>query len=665
MKSWTRVPVVRLLLPFSLGISTGLYFDSFTATAGILLLSSGAIHVLFTVRRYATGKHATRWLAGIPAVTAWFSAGLVATGLHLGVADQPAGSRADAIVVLIKGHASWKEQSARTTGVIVMQHEAGKWKPDNLPVTVRFKNARKLNPEPGDLVLIRSGPVPVKGPMNPGQFDYRNYLRKKGIRHQVYSTGGDALMLEKQYQRTLINAALPLRNRAAAILEQALPDKEVLGITAALVLGEERWLDDQVEAGFSGAGVLHVLCVSGMHVVLLLSLIEKMLALIRIPLRFQWTRHLFLICFTWYYTSLTGFSPSIVRAAVMMTLLLAGKLLGKQGNLPNTLAGCAILMLVAAPGYLFDAGFQLSFLAIIGIVFIHEKLRWVVEPKSSVGVAVRDLVSVTIAAQAATFPLSLYYFGQFPNYFLFANLLIVPLSTWVLYAGMLILVAGWIPGLGDALIYATTWSVRLLNGITLEIASLPHAVSTDIYIDGFQFVLICLVVYGFYGVLQSGSFVRLAFLLVSLNIFVTTKIIQQFTAVQSRVLTVYHQQKGTLLSCFHGTAALLIGSETTATNTRFAAGGNLMRSGINSIKHESLSPGNLIAISKNDSLIICLNGSLNQEKIDWIFGMNPDLIIADGSVPNGTLEKLRSSGKCDDSLWSTRVSGAWTMTFNR
>jgi competence protein ComEC len=666
MKNWTRIPVFRLFVPFSLGIFTGLHTATFSLSLGLTFLIAAAIHILFTVRRYATGKHALRWMVGIPAFASWMLAGMLSAVLHLGQREEPATSQTEAIIVLVDSHASWSHETVRFRGTVRMCKTESAWVPSTLPVMVRIADGNEMIPEPGDLILIRAAPQQVTGPMNPGQFDYRNYLEKKGIRHQVYCKGEETTILKKQYEKTLVNLALPLRNAAATILHKALPDSAELGIAAALVLGEERWLDEQVEAGYAGAGVLHVLCVSGMHVVLLLSLLEKLLSLVPLAPRYQAARHGLMILFTWYYTSLTGFSPSIVRAAVMMTLLLGGKLLNRAGNMPNALAGCALLMLITMPGYLFDAGFQLSFLAVIGIVFIHERLRWVVEPSTAAGRAIRDLVSVTIAAQAATFPISLYYFGQFPNYFILANLLIVPLSTGVLYLGMLLVITNWIPGLDLVMAWLTGMSVRLLNQLTLWIAELPYAVSRDIYLTGWEFLLLCGLIFAGYRLLSSRS-VRWLFVsfIITMLMMGSFMVLDVFTG-QQEFITIYQVRKETMITMVRGNSGIYLGTTSDSLLINRTITGHMNQQGVSTLSKKVFAKGNWIQFNTGKERVVCITGKLHDSNLERLQQMAPDQIVMTGSVPafvqNKVREKLRGS---DIKIWSTPASGAWTSNINR
>jgi competence protein ComEC len=666
MKNWTRIPVFRLFVPFSLGILAGLHTASFSLSLGLTFLIATALHILFTVRRYATGKHAQRWLAGIPAFAAWLSAGMLSAVLHLGPPAEIKNVNPGSIIVLVESHVSWSQQAVRFRGTVKMSQQDSSWSPEQLPVMVRISNTKTFIPEPGDLVLLHAVPHRVKGPANPGQFDYRKYLEKKGIRHQVYCNGSEAFILKKQYEKNLVNLALPLRNAAAATLHKALPDSAELGIAAALVLGEERWLDEQVEAGYAGAGVLHVLCVSGMHVVLLLSLLEKLLSLVPLPPKYQPARHILMILFTWYYTSLTGFSPSIVRAAVMMTLLLVGKLLNKAGNMPNALAGCAMLMLVTAPGYMFDAGFQLSFLAVIGIVFIHERLRWIVEPSTASGRAIRDLVSVTIAAQAATFPISLYYFGQFPNYFILANLLIVPLSTGVLYLGMLMVITQWIPGIETIMSWLTSFSVQVLNRLTLWIADLPYAVSKNIYITVWEFLLLGFLVYSAYRLLSGRSYKRLCIFLTTFILLMGSFKVRMAMTSQQQIITVYQVRKETMITVVKGSSGIYLGTTADSLLISKTITGHMNQLGVSQLERKVFIKGNLIRLSIGPQKVVCITGKLKDQDLAMLQQWAPDHLVMTGSVPvftlNKTLEVFRGS---DIKIWSTSTSGAWMSTVNR
>jgi competence protein ComEC len=206
-------------------------------------------------------------------------------------------------------------------------------------------------------------------------------------------------------------------------------------VAEALLLGIKDDLDDSVSDAYSTSGTLHVLAVSGLHVALIFAILGKILHGLY-SVRFGSITALSIqIGATWFYAVLSGFSPSIIRAAVMLSLISIGKNMKRRPSSGNMLLASAFFILIADPDSLFDLGFQLSYLAVTGIIYLAEPIENLILVKYRLLSLLWESASVTIAAQLFTTPLILYHFGRFPIYFLLANLTIVPWSSLILYAG--------------------------------------------------------------------------------------------------------------------------------------------------------------------------------------------------------------------------------------
>jgi competence protein ComEC len=154
------------------------------------------------------------------------------------------------------------------------------------------------------------------------------------------------------------------------------------------------------------------------------------------------------VCFIWGYAGLTGFSPSVIRASVMFSLITFGQMRERKPSIFNILAFSVMLMIVIDPSVIGEVGFQLSYLAVSGIVLLYPLiLRWWLPP-NKVCDYFWQIVSVSIAAQLTTFPLTVFYFHSFPSWFLLANIFVNPLTFVIMQIGIPFLILGWIPGVG-------------------------------------------------------------------------------------------------------------------------------------------------------------------------------------------------------------------------
>src|SRR5690606_31510523 len=177
--------------------------------------------------------------------------------------------------------------------------------------------------------------------------------------------------------------------------------------------------------------ILHVLAVSGMHVVLLFSTISYVLKHLHIPKRII---TILLIVFLLIFSLMAGFSGSVVRAALMCLMTIVGTLTGRRIHTINLLVGSMLLILLFEPNYLFDVGFQLSYLAVFSIVFCYPVVQHYFTFKNWMLNYFGQLVGVSLVAQLGVLPLSIYYFNQIPLLFLIGNIIAIPITSFLLCA---------------------------------------------------------------------------------------------------------------------------------------------------------------------------------------------------------------------------------------
>ena len=198
-------------------------------------------------------------------------------------------------------------------------------------------------------------------------------------------------------------------------------------------------MSKEISNSYTQAGIIHILAISGLHIALIYGII---LWLTKPLLRFKKGKlYIFSLSLSvlWFYAILAGFSASIVRAAVMFSVVALAKIVNRQSNIYNSLAVSALLLLVYNPNYLFDVGFQLSFAAVLSIVIFQPLVRKYSYSKHIIILKIKELLLISLVAQIGVLPLTLYYFGQFPLLFLFANLIAIPLSSLILILGLVLI----------------------------------------------------------------------------------------------------------------------------------------------------------------------------------------------------------------------------------
>ncbi len=336
---------------------------------------------------------------------------------------------------------------------------------------------------PGQVIWVPANPEPVAPPSFPDEFNYKRFLAAKGIHFRQF-LGKKLQVLPLKPSNELNFAMEHLRHYFAGVIEQYVQRPESKQIALALLLGQKESLGKEVKQAYSATGTQHILAVSGLHVGIIYSILLLPLSFFKQKGQLLQKSYLVLVLgLIWIYALMTGFSPSVVRAVVMFSLVTLGQMRKRKPSIWNILAFSALLLLVLDPAIQTDLGFQLSYLAVAGIVGLQPILLRMWAPSNRVLDYFWQMATVTLAAQLITSPLTLHYFHTFPTYFLVANLLIVPLSYIILCAGVPFLLLAWIPIVGSLLGAIVDFLLFIQNEITYTLQEFPAALWQGIHLS--------------------------------------------------------------------------------------------------------------------------------------------------------------------------------------
>jgi len=287
------------------------------------------------------------------------------------------------------------------------------------------KDTTKNTLEIGDEIILKSALKDLYKPLNPYQFDYGNYLEKKQIFKQITVSTNDFKIIGKQ-EFSLTYTAEQTKNKIIQQLKKQNLSKDQVAFTTAILLGERKELDPKIYKDFTDAGVVHILAISGLHVGIILFILTFLLKPLQ-GLKFgKWIEWILIVVLLWGYAFLIGKSPSVLRAVTMFSFISIGLIFQKRTNTLSMLCLSAFVLLVYNPFLILEIGFQMSYLAVLGIVaFLPLFKKWIYHKN----IFVRkffQILAVSTCAQIGVLPLSLYYFHQFPGLFLIANLVILP-----------------------------------------------------------------------------------------------------------------------------------------------------------------------------------------------------------------------------------------------
>jgi competence protein ComEC len=507
MINWRETPFVRLFLPFALGIVTAEQAYTFP----ILWINTMVCLSLLCLCLIATRRieFRRRWLWGIPLSIFLFLLGLQSTFYQSETNDNHHFSKfltdlqGEEIMLATVSAFSERPNNYRLvlsckkmgTSADSMRDCSG-----NALVYIRKDSSEQHPPQYGDLILIKSRLRSVESPKNPDAFDFQKYLHRQNIHYQMFTTLDAVKVLAQKRGNPIQQLAIDCQKFLLSILKNHLTTDREFAVGSALLLGYNDAVDEDVRNAYVQTGSMHILAVSGMHILLLFKGLQLFFSIYKTGnRRSKWAKAGISLVFIWIFALITGLGASILRAAVMATFLTIGQTMQRRGNIYNTMAASAFGLLLWNPMLLFDVGFQLSYFAVIGIAHFYPKIQKIVISKYKVANKVWDALAVGFAAQLVVTPLSLYYFHQFPTYFWLSGLLAVPVSSGALYVGIALFFFNWVPYVGYFLGKILFGCIFIMNEIIFLIQRFPLAI-----VDKLSFSLITVLL--FYPALVHVSF---------------------------------------------------------------------------------------------------------------------------------------------------------------
>lgn len=487
-----KIPFLRLLIPFVLGILFAWFFPnalSLSPAFTVLLTAMGilAIHHVF-YRHFPLYQF--RWFFGLLIHVAVCQLAYIHTLFSInypGLRQFSQGS-AKVLLVQVKTEPIIRNGVARFESNVLYSDTSSTQ--GQLLVALKLKDSSTCEVAYGDVLFIPATYHEVEPPYNPGEFDYKSYLRTHGILYQSFIHESQIKLMAKNKGNSLVAFALSLRKKMVAAFAKHLHKAEAAAMAATLILGYRADLSPELVSTYAQTGTLHILSVSGMHVALVFILLSFLLRpLDRLP-RTKFVKAMLLIGLIWFYALITGFSPSVNRAAFMLSFIVLGKAIDKGMDTYNLLAISAFFLLVYHPFYLFDIGFQLSYLAVLGLVAVHPVLYSWFYFKNKIVDAVWSYTALSISAQVFTFPLSLYIFHQFPLSFLISNLVVVLPISGVMYVGMAFVFFSPFNMLLPYLGWILNQLINFSNTLLYAIAKAPFSSIQGLFINRFELFML-------------------------------------------------------------------------------------------------------------------------------------------------------------------------------
>jgi competence protein ComEC len=526
---------------------------------------------------------------------------------------------------------------------------------------------------PGDILKFSCLPSEITNRGNPCEFDYKFYMENQGIRYLAFISKKDIKERYVPVRREIKHRALIIRESIIEMYRNRGITGRRLALVAAMTVGEKTMLEPEQKENFVKAGVMHIMAVSGLHAVVLSMFVFNMLFFLK--RRFNILRIIIALLIIWAFAFVTGLTPSVMRATLMFSFIQAGSLLKRPASSMNSVLASAFVLILIRPSVIFDAGFLLSYSAVIFIIAFYKEIYLKLQIKNLLADKIWQSIVVTLVAQAGTLPLTIMLFNRFPAYFLLTNLIIVPLSSLIIVTGCLIPVLYPVVFLSRLLASALNLMTGFTEYLTEKAASLPGSTIEQIGMTVPECILLTIVISLLGAYIIKRDTQSITYLLVVILMISTVSTAKNISVRRSDELIIYNVPGKTAVGIRTGKDLILYSTEGTVTAevTRHCSNLNLRIAGIHTIDK----PVGILAGEKR----ILLAEMLTRKSLSEA---SPDILILTGTRPHikecsgidRYPENVIISSECSSGLripgdfkgllknpvWHVRKNGAFMMT---
>jgi competence protein ComEC len=667
-----EVPLVVYTLPFLAGIFCALFFNVHGTV--IPLIVSGLLCVAFIALNLLYSKfklYYNQWIGGLLIHCILFSIGIVVVQQHddRNYADYFANQTAQRLLVTINNEPTLKGKYWHCSANVIQANSKTQGKPTRGKILLTIMGDSIKQFKYGDVLLIPANYKPVDPPFNPAAFNYKAYLANQHIYEQSFLFPGQYKFVGHNAGNPVIGYALELRRRLVQKFKANIKDPDAAAVASTLVLGYKADLNPDVLEAYAKTGTIHVLSVSGAHVAIVFVFISFILSFLNGSRYGQWIKAIISIILICGYALLTGFSPAVCRAAVMISMVILGKAGYRYTNSANLLALSAFVLLLYDPLLIADVGFQLSYLAVLGLIMLQPVIFKWFEFKNKYVQKLWYYISASLAAQIITFPLSAFYFHQFPLYFLVSNLFIVIPSEVILFSGIIGLQMPQLPVVSKVIFWVLEQTIIIMNKGLLLIEQQPYSSINRIWFTNYDCLALFISIMTLFYFMYNRRIWLLQLSLICLLLTLASVGFQHIKSLQTQSITFYSLSKHPGILFKNGDQGVVLSDlPPTDVNYKYSIQPCIDSNRVNEVHVADISSNiDLPYLKKQSSLIQFLNNRLliynphlqfiklpKKLSVDYIYitgnphsslnfiGRNYSYkkLIIDGSNSPGTIKKL-------------------------
>ena len=498
---WKEAPFLRLIVPLIGGIIVEWYLQLPIIPIVCVFLFSIFSYIVFqNFKGFVQYKF--YWVNAIAINILVFTLGMMLVHFHdISKHEQWINNhyrQGDGIIATIQEPLSEKDKSWKALATVEIIDKQQSVIPIEGSILLYLKKDSSLPQlDYGSKIVFYKSLQPIKNAGNPGSFDYERYCAFRGIYHQIFLKPNEFVVLKGKNENPLNHFLFATREKTLHIFQTYLHHDKERGLAEALMIGYKNDLDKNLQQSFTNTGVVHIIAISGLHLALVYGVLVFILKPFSKSRYFRIASPIILILTIWLYSLLSGASPSVMRATVMLSFIIIGESFRKKTSIYNSLSASAFLLLCYNPFLLWEVGFQLSYLAVLSIVIFRKPIYDLIYIKNKSLDIIWQLAALSLSAQILTSPISIFHFHQFPNYFLITNIISVPLASVVLFGCLLLCLVSFIPILATAIGFVLQKAIWLLNSFIEHMETMPGGLWDFLQINIVQTILIyaCIVAF--------------------------------------------------------------------------------------------------------------------------------------------------------------------------
>lgn len=567
MHRLSKIAFVVLLAPVIAGIATGYALSSINLITTLTLVS--VVICLLTAGRFFLRPPYQQYVTTCGIILFFFLISWAHTSYCLSRVSFPYFGEELTCKIQITSIPEQRDKTIRCEAKIVSILKEDSIQRTDKRVLVSFaKDSLAERLQRGDILLARTTIVnPNRG--NPEEFKYDEYLRQHGLCGTAYIARNAWEYTTHRPIRTLKAYAESCQHKLSRFFSEAGLDGDEWGVVCALTIGNRDGLDADMKQHYSAAGAMHVLAVSGLHVGIVYGALLLLLTGFGLfPIQYAQKKRkiintIILLTTLWVYAFITGLSASVMRSALMFSLLTIGVSLDRETNTFNTIAASATILLLLHPLMLFSVSFILSYSAVVAIVGLQPSLQNLLPIRNRFMRWLWGLITVSIAAQIGTMPWTMYWFSQTSNWFILTNIVVVPMAGVILYTAIAVLLAAPWHNMVCIVARILNTEAMALNKYVEWIESIPHSTS-EVSLSVPMLFCLCILI-----ISLSVAFVKrkrcwIVVSMVSALCLPVTDIIRTKQILNQDELIIYNAYNANVLFYQHGRNGIVITDDSTA-----------------------------------------------------------------------------------------------------